>query len=70
MPAPGKNPFPKPPREPAELYFTVTTWAEHDRGGHFPPSPNRNCSPKHCATPSDRYGHKGRCTGSAIAPGR
>ena len=36
MPAPGKNPFPKPPREPAELYFTVTTWAEHGSGGHFP----------------------------------
>jgi pimeloyl-ACP methyl ester carboxylesterase len=29
-------PFPKPPRELAERYFTVTTWAEHDRGGHFP----------------------------------
>jgi len=31
-----KVPFPKPPRELAERYFTVTTWAEHDRGGHFP----------------------------------
>ena len=29
-------PFPKPPRELAERYFTVTGWAEHDRGGHFP----------------------------------
>jgi pimeloyl-ACP methyl ester carboxylesterase len=29
-------PFPKPPRELAERYFNVTTWAEHDRGGHFP----------------------------------
>jgi pimeloyl-ACP methyl ester carboxylesterase len=29
-------PFPKPPRELAERYFTVTRWAEHDRGGHFP----------------------------------
>ena len=29
-------PFPKPPRELAERYFTVTSWAEHDRGGHFP----------------------------------
>jgi len=29
-------PFPKPPRELAERYFTVTAWAEHDRGGHFP----------------------------------
>ena len=29
-------PFPKPPRELAERYFTVTTWIEHDRGGHFP----------------------------------
>ena len=29
-------PFPKPPRELAERYFAVTTWAEHDRGGHFP----------------------------------
>jgi hypothetical protein len=26
----------KPPRELAERYFHVTTWAEHDRGGHFP----------------------------------
>jgi hypothetical protein len=31
-----KVPFPKPPRELAERYFTVTTRAEHDRGGHFP----------------------------------
>ena len=29
-------PFPKPPRELAERYFTVTAWSEHDRGGHFP----------------------------------
>ena len=29
-------PFPKPPRELAERYFTLTGWAEHDRGGHFP----------------------------------
>jgi pimeloyl-ACP methyl ester carboxylesterase len=29
-------PFPKPPRQLAERYFTVTGWAEHDRGGHFP----------------------------------
>jgi pimeloyl-ACP methyl ester carboxylesterase len=29
-------PFPKPPRELAELYFGVTNWSEHDRGGHFP----------------------------------
>ena len=29
-------PFPKPPRELAERYFTVTRWAQHDRGGHFP----------------------------------
>jgi pimeloyl-ACP methyl ester carboxylesterase len=29
-------PFPKPPRELAERYFSVTSWAEHDRGGHFP----------------------------------
>ncbi|MCU1490560.1 MAG: hypothetical protein JWM85_1965 [Acidimicrobiaceae bacterium] len=29
-------PFPKPPRELAERYFNVTSWAEHDRGGHFP----------------------------------
>jgi pimeloyl-ACP methyl ester carboxylesterase len=29
-------PFPKPPRELAERYFTVTAWREHDRGGHFP----------------------------------
>ena len=31
-----KVPFPKPPRELAERYFTVTTWAEYDCGGHFP----------------------------------
>jgi pimeloyl-ACP methyl ester carboxylesterase len=29
-------PFPKPPRELAERYFTITAWSEHDRGGHFP----------------------------------
>ncbi len=29
-------PFPKPPRELAERYFHVTSWAEHDCGGHFP----------------------------------
>jgi pimeloyl-ACP methyl ester carboxylesterase len=29
-------PFPKPPRELAERYFSVTSWAEHERGGHFP----------------------------------
>jgi hypothetical protein len=29
-------PFPKPPRELAERYFTVTAWVQHDRGGHFP----------------------------------
>jgi len=29
-------PFPKPPRELAERYFTIRAWEEHDRGGHFP----------------------------------
>ena len=29
-------PFPKPPRELAERYFTITAWSEHNRGGHFP----------------------------------
>lgn len=29
-------PFPKPPRELAERYFTLTDWQVHDRGGHFP----------------------------------
>lgn len=29
-------PFPKPPRELAERYFTVTEWTVHERGGHFP----------------------------------
>jgi hypothetical protein len=29
-------PFPKPPRQLAERYFRVTSWTEHDRGGHFP----------------------------------
>jgi pimeloyl-ACP methyl ester carboxylesterase len=29
-------PFPKPPRELAERYYTVTSWTEHSTGGHFP----------------------------------
>jgi hypothetical protein len=29
-------PFPKPPRELAERYFTISSWDEQDRGGHFP----------------------------------
>ena len=29
-------PFPKPPRPLAERYFTIASWDEHDRGGHFP----------------------------------
>ena len=29
-------PFPKPPRELAERYYNVTSWAEHPAGGHFP----------------------------------
>jgi len=29
-------PFPKPPRELAERYYNVTSWAEHTTGGHFP----------------------------------
>lgn len=29
-------PFPKPPRELAERYYHVTSWAEHPAGGHFP----------------------------------
>ena len=29
-------PFPKPSRELAERFFTLTGWQEHDRGGHFP----------------------------------
>jgi pimeloyl-ACP methyl ester carboxylesterase len=29
-------PFPKPPRELAERYYNVTSWTEHDTGGHFP----------------------------------
>ncbi|MGH3245894.1 MAG: epoxide hydrolase, partial [Trebonia sp.] len=29
-------PFPKPPRQLAERFFTLTGWQEHDRGGHFP----------------------------------
>ncbi len=29
-------PFPKPPRELAERYYNVTSWAEHPVGGHFP----------------------------------
>ena len=29
-------PFPKPPRELAQRYYTVTDWAEHPIGGHSP----------------------------------
>jgi pimeloyl-ACP methyl ester carboxylesterase len=29
-------PFPKPPRELAQRYYTVTAWIEHPVGGHFP----------------------------------
>jgi hypothetical protein len=29
-------PFPKPPRELAERFYTVSGWREHERGGHFP----------------------------------
>jgi pimeloyl-ACP methyl ester carboxylesterase len=29
-------PFPKPPRELVERYFAVTSWTEHEVGGHFP----------------------------------
>ena len=29
-------PLPKPPRELAERYFTLTGWQEHDRGGPLP----------------------------------
>jgi pimeloyl-ACP methyl ester carboxylesterase len=29
-------PFPKPPRELAQRYYTLTDWAEHPIGGHFP----------------------------------
>jgi pimeloyl-ACP methyl ester carboxylesterase len=29
-------PFPKPPRELAQRYYTLTDWAEHPVGGHFP----------------------------------
>ena len=29
-------PFPKPPRELAERFHTVSAWREHERGGHFP----------------------------------
>ncbi|MCL2394210.1 MAG: epoxide hydrolase [Acidimicrobiaceae bacterium] len=29
-------PFPKPPRELAERYFSLSAWGEHPRGGHFP----------------------------------
>jgi hypothetical protein len=29
-------PFPKPPRVLAARYFSLSAWAEHDRGGHFP----------------------------------
>ena len=51
-------PFPKPPRELAERYYTVTSWAEHDRRWALPrrrraralgPEPARRVSPD--ATP-------------------
>jgi pimeloyl-ACP methyl ester carboxylesterase len=29
-------PFPKPPRELAERYYNVSSWAEYPTGGHFP----------------------------------
>lgn len=29
-------PFPKPPRSLAERYYSVSAWAEHSLGGHFP----------------------------------
>jgi pimeloyl-ACP methyl ester carboxylesterase len=29
-------PFPKPPRELGQRYYTLTGWAEHPVGGHFP----------------------------------
>ena len=29
-------PFPRLPRELAERYFSVTSWDEHETGGHFP----------------------------------
>jgi pimeloyl-ACP methyl ester carboxylesterase len=29
-------PFPKPPRQLAQRYYTLTNWAEHPIGGHFP----------------------------------
>jgi hypothetical protein len=29
-------PFPKPPRELAQRYYNVASWAEHTSGGHFP----------------------------------
>ncbi|MCW3101484.1 MAG: hypothetical protein JWL77_7102, partial [Chthonomonadaceae bacterium] len=47
--------FPKPPRELAERYYNVTSWAEHPTGGHFPPSPSLNCWPAAYAT------HFARC---------
>jgi pimeloyl-ACP methyl ester carboxylesterase len=29
-------PFPKPPRELAQRYYTLTRWTDHPLGGHFP----------------------------------
>ena len=31
-----RTPFPKPPRELADRFYTVTDWVEHPKGGHFP----------------------------------
>jgi hypothetical protein len=42
--------FLKPPRELAERYYNVTSWAEHPTGGPSPPSPSLNCWPAAYAT--------------------
>jgi len=31
-----RAPFPKPPRELAQRYYLLASWAEHPIGGHFP----------------------------------
>jgi pimeloyl-ACP methyl ester carboxylesterase len=41
--------FPKPPRGLAERYYTVSGWAEHPVGGHFPAIAEPDCSPMLCA---------------------
>ena len=50
------RPFPKPPRELAQRYYTVTDWAEHAVGGHFPAGAEPELSLGSCAARSASRG--------------